>query len=43
MYSSQNNNIKCECISFDSFHYDINIDVVLPFVVFSDFNYMFLL
>ena len=47
MYSSHNNNIKCvdsttKCIGFESFHYAINLDVVASFVVFSDFNSMFL-
>ena len=47
MYSSHNSNIKCvdlttKCIGFESFHYAMNLDVVSSFVVFSDFNFMFL-
>ena len=47
-YSSHNSNIKCvdlaiKCINFEWFHYAINLDVVSSFVVFSDFDYMFLL
>ena len=46
-YSSHNSNIKCvdltiKCIGFESFHYAINLDVVSSFVVFSDFNYIFI-
>ena len=46
-YSSNNSNIKCvkltiKCIGFESFHYAINLDIISSFVVFSDFDYMFL-
>ena len=46
MYYSYNSNIKyidsaIKCITFESFHYVINLDVVSSFVVFSDFDYMF--
>ena len=46
-YSSHNINIKCvdsiiKYIGFESFHYAINLNVVLSFVVFSDFESMFL-
>ena len=48
MYYSHNNNIKyvdstIKCIDFESFHYAINLDVVSFFMVFNDFDYMFLL
>ena len=39
-YSSHNSNIKCT--HFESFHYTINLDVVSSFMIFSDFDYMFL-
>ena len=47
MYYSHNSNIKCmdstiKCIGFESFHYAINLDVVSSFMVFSDFDYMFI-
>ena len=47
MYSNHNSNIKCvdliiKCISFESFSYVINLDVVSYFVVFSNFDFMFL-
>ena len=47
MYSSHNNNIKCvgsiiKCIDFESFHYIIKLDVISSFMLFRDFNYMFL-
>ena len=47
MYFSHSSNIKCvdstiKCIGFESFRYVINLDVVSSFVVFSDFDYMFL-
>ena len=47
MYYSHNSNIKCidliiKYIDFESYHYAINLDVVSSFVVFSDFDYMFL-
>ena len=46
-YSSHNSNIKyigstIKCIDFESIHYAINLDVVSSFVVFSDFDFMFL-
>ena len=47
MYSSHNSNIKCvdsiiKCIGFESFHYVINLDVVSSFMIFNDFDSMFL-
>ena len=47
MYSNHNSNIKCvdstiKCIGFESFHYAINLDVVSSFMVFRDFDSMFL-
>ena len=47
MYSCHNNNIKyvgsiIKCIDFESIHYTINLDVVSFFMIFSDFDYMFL-
>ena len=47
MYYSHNSNIKyvnstIKCIGFKSIHYVINFDVVSFFVVFNDFNSMFL-
>ena len=46
-YSSHNSNIKCvdstiNCISFESFHNVINLNVVSSFMVFNGFDYMFL-
>ena len=46
-YSSNNSNIKyigstIKCIAFESIHYAINLDVVSSFVVFNDFDFMFL-
>ena len=46
-YSSHNSNLKCvdltiKCIGFESFHYAINLDVVSSFVVYRDFDSMFL-
>ena len=46
-YYNHNSNIKCvdstiKCISFESFHYAINLDVVLSYMVFNSFDYMFL-
>ena len=46
MYYSHNSNIKCvgstiKYIGFESIHYAINLDDVLSFMVFSDFDYMF--
>ena len=48
MYSSHNSNIKyvgsnIKCIGFESIHYAINFDVVSSFMIFSDFDFMFLL
>ena len=47
MYSNHNSNIKyvdsiIQYIGFNSIHYTINLDVVPSFIVFSDFNYMFI-
>ena len=47
MYYSHNSNIKymdstIKCIGFESFHYAINLDVVSSFMVFSDFDSMFI-
>ena len=47
MYSNHNSNIKyvdstIKCIDFQSFHYTINMDAILSFMVFNDFDYMFL-
>ena len=47
MYSSYNSNIKCvgltiKYIDFELIHCVINLDVVSLFMVFSDFDYMFL-
>ena len=47
-YSNHNNNIKyvdstIKCIGFQLFDYTISLNVVSSFVVFSDFDYMFLL
>ena len=41
MYSSHNNNIKCvgsviKCISFETIHYVININIVSLSMVFSN-------
>ena len=46
MYYSYNSNIKyldltIKYIDFESFYYVINLNVVLFFVVFSDFDYKF--
>ena len=46
-YYGHNSNIKCvdstiKCIVFESFHYAINLDVFSSFVVFNDFDFMFL-
>ena len=30
------------CVGFESIHYAINLDVVSSFMIFSDFDYMFL-
>ena len=47
IYYIHNSNIKSEdstikYIDFKSFHYAINLDVVLSFMVFNDFDFMFL-
>ena len=47
MYSSHNNNIKCvgstiKYVGFESIHYVINLDIVSSFMVFNDFDSMFL-
>ena len=41
------NNIKCvgstiKCIGFEPIHYAISLDVVSFFMIFSDFDFMFL-
>ena len=46
MYSNNNSNIKCvglpiKCIGFEPIHYAINLNVVLSYMVFSDFDNMF--
>ena len=46
-YSNHNNNIKyvnsiIKCIGFESIHYVINLDVVSFYMVFSNFDSMFL-
>ena len=46
-YSIHNSNIKyvdstIKYIDFESFYYVINLDVVLSFMVFNDFDYVFL-
>ena len=46
-YFSHNTNIKyvrstIKCISFDPIYYVINLNVVLFFMIFSDFDSMFL-
>ena len=47
MYSSHNNNIKyvdliIKYIGFKLFHYTINLNVVSSFMIFNDFDYIFL-
>ena len=47
MYYSYYSNIKCidltiKCIDFKSFHYVINLNVVSSFVVFNNFDSIFL-
>ena len=47
MYSSHNNNIKCvgstiKRVGFESINYAINLDIVSSFMVFNDFDSMFL-
>ena len=46
-YSSHNNTIKpagltIKCIGFDPIHYAINLDVFSSFIVFNDFDFIFL-
>ena len=46
-YYSHNNNIKymgstIKCIDFELIHYVINLDVVLSFMIFRDFDYIYL-
>ena len=46
-YYSHNSSIKCvdstiKCIGFKSFHYAINLDVVSSFMIFSNFDYIFI-
>ena len=45
---SRSSNIKCvdsiiKCINFKSIHCTINLYVILLFMVFSEFDYMFIL
>ena len=47
MNYSYNSNIICvdstiKCIDFELFHYAINLNVISSYMVFSDFDYMFL-
>ena len=47
LYCNHNSNIKCvastiKCIGFELIYYAVNLDIVSSFMVFSDFNYMFL-
>ena len=47
MYYNHNSNIKyidstIKYIGFESFYYAINLDVVLSFMVFSNFDFMFI-
>ena len=47
-YSSHNSNIKCvnstiKYTNFEPIHYAINLNVVSSFMIFNDFDYMFLL
>ena len=47
MYSNHNNNIKyvdsnIKYICFKLIHYAINMDIVLFFMIFNDFDYMFI-
>ena len=48
MHFSYNSNSKCvdsiiKDIDFESIHYIINLDAVSSFMVFNDFDYIFLL
>ena len=38
-YSSNNSN---KCVGFESIHYTINLNDVSSFVIFSEFDYVFL-
>ena len=40
IYYSHNSNIKY--IAFEPIHYTINLDIVLSFMIFSEFDYVFL-
>ena len=47
MYSNHSSNIKCvgttiKYIDFESIHYTLNLDDVSSFIVYNDFDYMFL-
>ena len=47
MYSSHDSNIKCvgstiKCVSFESIHYVINLNIVSSSMVFSGFDSMFI-
>ena len=47
MYFGHSSNIKCvnstiKCICFEFYHYTINLNVVLSFMVFSGFDSIFL-
>ena len=47
-YSSHNSIIKCvgstiKYVGFEPIHYTINLDDISSFMVFSDFDYLFLL
>ena len=46
MYYIHNGNIKCivstiKCVSFEPIHYNINMDVVSSFMIFSNFDICF--
>ena len=40
MYYNNSSIIKCLC--FESIHYDINLNIVLSFGIFNEFDYLFL-
>ena len=47
MYFSHNSNIKyvnstIKYIDIETIHYAINMDIVSSFIVFSDFDYLFI-
>ena len=47
MYYSHNSNVKCvdliiKCIYFESFRYVINLNIILSFMIFNNFDYIFL-